>query len=184
MSVAISGATVAACGVGPDEYSDELIRRGIPTPIEYAAWWDEISECSGEQGDFDALRVYVVVAPLELNGTAFPCGGELCNGIWERPHDITFAPAHIGDETLVKHEMLHDLIRVAGHPAVFEECGVTWGNGAADIVPRRPGGAGSGRRTAARPAPPASWPAGTGLAPLTGPPSLPSPPSRLAASRP
>lgn len=124
------------CGVGPDEFSDELVRRSIPLPVEYVTWWDEIAECSGESGDVNALRVFVVISPLVLGGRAFPCGGEFCNGVWEAPHDITLAPEHVATEKLVKHEMLHDLTRVPGHPSVFDECGVTWGDGIADIVPR------------------------------------------------
>jgi hypothetical protein len=127
---------VGACGVGPDDdFSAALIRQAIPTPVEYFPWWHEISECSGESGDGDALQFYVVISPLALGGKAFPCGDELCNGIWEAPHDITLAPGHVATETLVKHEMLHDLLRVSGHPPVFEECGVTWGTGSADVSP-------------------------------------------------
>jgi len=127
---------LTGCGVGPDDFSDALIRQRIPTPTEYLPWWEEISACSGESGDVGELRIFVVVSPLALQGAAFPCGTELCNGVWESPHDITLAPKHADNETLVKHEMLHDLIGVSGHPPVFEECGVEWGTGTADIVPR------------------------------------------------
>lgn len=129
---------LAACGVAPDPdgLPGGTVRQGIPAPFEYLDWWDEISECSGESGDINEVRFYVVVRPLLLLGNAFPCGnGLVCNGLWEAPHDITLAPGHVGTETLVKHEMLHELIRVAGHPPVFAECDVEWG-GTADILPR------------------------------------------------
>jgi hypothetical protein len=129
---------LSACGVGPDPdgLPGSTVREAIPTPFEYEPWWEEISVCSGISGELERLNFLVVVQPLLLNGAAFPCGdGEVCNGLWESPHTITFAPAHVATEKLVKHEMLHDLIGQSGHPPIFGQCDVDWGTGATDVVP-------------------------------------------------
>lgn len=138
MALCAVGAALVGCGVGPDPdgLPGGTIRRSFPAPFEYVDWWDEISACSGESGDLNDVRFFVVVQPLLLLGNAFPCGnGLICNGLWEAPHDITLAPGYIDNETLVKHEMLHDLVRTKGHPPVFEECGVEW-SGTAALHPR------------------------------------------------
>jgi hypothetical protein len=137
--IALSVLAFCGCNVGtdPGDLSAQLVRRPAPAPIEYSLWWSEISQCSGRSGDLLAVRFLVVVSPLNRTGTSFPCGGGFqCNGIWEAPHDITLAPAHFASQVLVKHEMLHDLLQATGHPPVFEQCGVAWGNAAKDLVPR------------------------------------------------
>ncbi len=138
-AVAASAATLAVpgCATGPDDDAPGLVRALLVPDQAYRDWWDEIGDCAGLQGDFDRLRFFEVVAPLFLNGSRFPCGGgDLCNGIWEPPHDITLAPAHLDSERLVKHEMLHDLLGVTGHPPVFETCDVTWDGGDPRSRPR------------------------------------------------
>jgi hypothetical protein len=135
---ALASAVIVGCGVGPDPdgLPSNTVLEAIPTPFEYEPWWEEISDCSGIAGDLDRVSFLVVVQPLLLNGGAFPCGdGLICNGLWESPHTITLAPAHVATEKLVKHEMLHDLVGQSGHPPLFEQCDVDWGAGATDVVP-------------------------------------------------
>lgn len=121
---------LGSCGVGTDP--DGLVRRTFEPSLQYRAWWAQISQCSGRTGDLPRIRFFVAVHPVSIGGRQFPCGdGAFCNGIWEAPHDITLAPALTGDERLVKHEMLHELIREAGHPPVFEACDVEWEGSAA-----------------------------------------------------
>jgi len=132
----------AACGIstGPDGAEGLLQRESLRISLEYRAWWNEISVCSGLEGDVDVVRFFRVTAPLYLAGTEFPCGDGLrCNGLWEAPHDISIAPAYLSNRQLVQHEMLHDLLGAPGHPPVFEECGVAWGAGHPDLIPAREG---------------------------------------------
>lgn len=128
---------------GPDGLDRILVRTAFAPPTEYYAWWEEIRTCSGGTGSISDVRFLRAVEPTYVYGTQFPCGEtELCNGLWEAPHDITLAPAHLDTPRLVKHEMLHDLLGVPGHPDVFEECDVTWGPSRGfDVVPNeaRPG---------------------------------------------
>lgn len=118
----------AACGIGagPDG-SEQLVRERYTPPTVYVSWWAQMRECSGLAGSFGDLRFFTVVSPVILRGAEFPCGGgQYCNGTWEAPHDITIAPAYTASERLIKHEMLHDLLRDPGHPAAFDECDVVW----------------------------------------------------------
>jgi hypothetical protein len=123
-------AAVAACNLGPDPNEPYLVRTVLHPPPEYRVWWRELEACSGVDGDFGRVTFLEVVRPLLVNGSQFPCGGgAVCNGMWETPHDISIAPGYLNNERLVKHEMLHDLIRTPGHPPVFEQCNVSWVSG-------------------------------------------------------
>lgn len=133
---------LGGCGVvnAPPSLEEEIAREIFPVPVEYRMWWNEISACSGTVGNIDQVRFFRVVAPLYVEGTQFPCGdGALCNGLWEAPHDITLAPAYLASPRLVKHEMLHDLLGAPGHPAVFDECDVSWGTTHPEMIPLRGG---------------------------------------------
>lgn len=124
--------TALACSLGPDADEDTpgLVRTVLDPPPEYIVWWRELETCSGLKGDFWRISFLEVVDPVLVDGRQFPCGGgQLCNGMWEAPHDISLAPRYVNHERLVKHEMLHDLVRSPGHPPVFEACEVTWGSG-------------------------------------------------------
>ncbi len=125
------GAVACSLDTGPEGVT-HLRRESFVAGPDYVAWWGEIQECSALSGAFERLAFYVAVEPLFLQGRQFPCGanGLMCNGMWESPHDITLAPAHLDTERLVKHEMLHDLLQAPGHPPVFEECRVDWTSGA------------------------------------------------------
>jgi len=129
--IVAASAWASACSMGPDPDEPSLVRTVLdPPPSEYAAWWRELEGCSGLNGDFWRLTFLQVVEPVLIDGREFPCGdGYFCNGMWESPHDISIAPRYVNDERLVKHEMLHDLVRTPGHPAVFEACDVTWDSG-------------------------------------------------------
>lgn len=123
-------AAAAACSLGPDSGDLHLVRRVLEPAAEYAVWWRQLEECSGLNGDFGRITFLEVIRPVLFNGSQFPCGGgAVCNGMWETPHDISIAPRYVNSERLVKHEMLHDLLRTPGHPAVFEECNASWVSG-------------------------------------------------------
>lgn len=124
--ILVLGALVAACEWPADAGLHHLRLERIVPPSAYRVWWAETESCSGVQGDFERVRFYLVRAPVGGTGRWFPCESEegaLCSGLWRAPHDIYLAPALVESERLVKHEMLHDLVRVAGHPPVFESCG-------------------------------------------------------------
>jgi hypothetical protein len=82
-------------------------------PAIYREWWTLTEECSGQRGDFHSVRWYVVPDAQTLRDAQ----GREIDAYWEaRGNRIVIANAsqHSGD--LVRHEMLHALIRADGHP--------------------------------------------------------------------
>lgn len=81
-------------------------------PAKYRAWWRLTESCSGVQGDLNAIRWYV----LPKAGT-FDLSGDTVNGAWYGDGNrIVIADSSLSDGELVRHEMLHALIRVPKHP--------------------------------------------------------------------
>lgn len=86
---------------------------------EYAEWYMEVEECTGVEGDFDAVRWFEV--PHERWWD--PVWKQYAVGTWRSPHDIYLAEPRRDDEGIVKHEMVHDVLRGGQtHDARFEQC--------------------------------------------------------------
>jgi len=82
-------------------------------PSVYRQWWTLTEQCSGRQGSFDAVSWYVVPDSVTLPGT------NGFNGEWYSAGDrIVLAGGEDGISTgdLVRHEMLHAILRGGGHP--------------------------------------------------------------------
>jgi hypothetical protein len=82
-------------------------------PAQYRAWWALTEACSGVRGNFNAVTWYTVP-----NTNTFSLEGEAVNGAWYGGHDNRIV---LGDSaefvgSLVRHEMLHALLQVSGHP--------------------------------------------------------------------
>lgn len=91
-------------------------------PAEYRVWFAKTQACSGLEGDFDRIQWYVV------DGTEFDCPGGKCVGRWNSDHSIFISQAWTANEMVVRHEMLHDLLGVPGHPdpPFGNPCPLTW----------------------------------------------------------
>lgn len=95
----------------------------------YDAWWRETEACSGLNGDLQRVEWFTV--PADSDGGFWCEDGpdHTCAGEWMAPHSIFLAgpspgypEGYAADEWTVKHEMLHDLVGVPGHPASFDDC--------------------------------------------------------------
>lgn len=96
LALALSG-----CGGG---YVAEIGgREPYEPPPVYAAWWTETERCSGRAGSFAALEWYL--ADWITGDT------KVARGRWSAPHDIVIVRGYEADEAVVRHEMLHDLLR-------------------------------------------------------------------------
>ena len=76
-----------------------------------------------DRADFDRVRFW------KVKGDVFPCPGGPCAGRWQSPHHVYIADRWVDHAALVKHEMLHDLLRTGDHPvAIFgvAGCNVLW----------------------------------------------------------
>ncbi len=93
-------------------------------PAPYDVLWTEVEGCSGLTGTMARVDWYIVPGT-----TTFDCEYGACRGLWIAPHKIYLSDvaAHdfFGDDFFtVRHEILHDLVGHAGHPPVFEQCGL------------------------------------------------------------
>jgi hypothetical protein len=92
-------------------------------PSYYATWWSMTEACSGTTGDFAKVQWYSVPIGTDLLGP-----GREINAYWsEASNRIVLTSATMVDGGVVRHEMLHALIRVGGHPRTYflDKCGGT-----------------------------------------------------------
>ncbi len=82
-------------------------------PAVYATWWQMVQSCSSNHGELSAVSWYQVPGTPTI---PFEGGGSV-GGYWsEASNEIVLAGASTLDGGLVRHEMLHALVRVPGHP--------------------------------------------------------------------
>lgn len=85
-------------------------------PAQYRVWWSEVEACSGRTGDFDAVTWLRVDPPALLQDQ----DGTPVRGLWIAPGNRIAIHADYLERPLVpKHEMLHALLRVPGHPREY-----------------------------------------------------------------
>lgn len=96
----------------------ELESVRFSPPAVYRTWWRDVLECTGWSADFDRLSFFEVTHPLSAGRSQFPCPDapdQMCYGFWQEPHDIFLSPVAKESESIVKHEMLHDVRQDSGH---------------------------------------------------------------------
>lgn len=85
-------------------------QRFAPPPV-YARWWAMTEECSGRSGNLGDVDWY------RVPGSGFMRDGQIVGGYWNRyTNRIVLAEESIEHGPLVRHEMLHALVRGDGHP--------------------------------------------------------------------
>jgi hypothetical protein len=95
-------------------------------PEEYAAWWERTEACAQLQGDMQRVEWYVVpdVATFETD-LGEKVGIRVQTGDRVR---IVLAGQYQRHEMVVRHEMLHALLKQPGHPELYfvNRCQLTW----------------------------------------------------------
>lgn len=82
-------------------------------PGVYATWWQVVEECSATTGDLSAVTWYQVPNTLSIPVESIGNVG----GYWSQTNnEIVLAGASMLDGGIVRHEMLHALLREPGHP--------------------------------------------------------------------
>lgn len=106
---------LVACG-----FADFAPTEATPLtpPAAYRLWHQSIGECAGLTGRFERITWYTVP------GRDFSCPIGRCGGWFRPPHTIFLAQERVDDQSLVQHEILHDLLQEGGHPPIFDICGV------------------------------------------------------------
>lgn len=117
----------AACAsVAP---SDNPLPAGaieIAAPALYREWHSKTERCSGRTGDFSTLKFYVVPGVESFSTTdGLKVGAWVTEGASSR---IVIAGRYQDHEMVVRHELLHSLLRAEGHPAEYfiSRCRLTW----------------------------------------------------------
>jgi hypothetical protein len=106
---------VALAATGCESIIDpELLLPPNPVPttpsVDYATWYTQAEACTGVTGDFDRVRWFSVPGERWWD----PLWEQYAIGTWRSPHDIYIAEAHLDNEDVVKHEIVHDLLQ-GGH---------------------------------------------------------------------
>ena len=85
----------------------------VPTLELYQQWWAKTEACSGRHGELGAVAFYAV----DTRSGAIRLGKEVAHGWWIRNGNRIYLPANaLGEEWLVRHEMLHALLQTGAHP--------------------------------------------------------------------
>lgn len=95
--------------------------RLAPLPPEYAHWWSLTERCSGLEGDLDSVGWFVLPGVWRIPGSRGAVAGYDARG-----HHILVVEGFERDGSLVRHEMLHALLRrERGHrrDLFVEACG-------------------------------------------------------------
>lgn len=144
LSVA-SAALVNSCllrreflAIGPYELAnlDSLEKEDFIAPRIFRKWWEEVSECSHLSGDLERIHWF---RTRQENIPCIAYDNGKCSGIWHYPHDIYLSNEvvtrlyyfpgsneFIGAMSVVKHEMLHDLLQNGIHTETFVRCEKTF----------------------------------------------------------
>ena len=98
----------------------------VAAPAVYREWFQRTEACSGRTGDLSTVQFYVVpgVETFETRD-----GPQV--GVWigeGGSHRIVIAGNYQGHEMVVRHELLHTLLRQTGHPEEYfvSRCRLTW----------------------------------------------------------
>jgi hypothetical protein len=85
-------------------------------PVVFARWWGMVESCSGVAGNLADLQWFVVNGPLVNPSNS----SEWVAGYYSLASNrIVLAPGASRDGWTVRHEMLHALLRVGGHPRSY-----------------------------------------------------------------
>jgi hypothetical protein len=111
---------LAGCGENiVDPKLPEASSRFDP-PQSYTRWWNMVQSCSGAVGDLSAVSWYRTALPL------IPLDGSSVTAYWSQATNrVVVTDQFLLDGAVIRHEMLHSLIRRAGHPREYfvEKCG-------------------------------------------------------------
>lgn len=123
---ALTGTGSACSSLSPSEPTLPASAVEIAAPAVYREWFARTEACSGLQGDLTKVQFYVVPG---VETFATPDGPQV--GEWIRTgdsHQIIIAGNYQNHEMVVRHELLHALLRQSGHPAEYfvSRCALTW----------------------------------------------------------
>jgi hypothetical protein len=110
--LAFALATTACQGLFDPDFPPAAIP--ISPPPQYRVWWEVVESCSGRRTAFDAVTWFrVPVGHLTVRG-------ESAAGAWfVSGNRIALADGWKDDGSLVRHEILHAILRTGSHPREY-----------------------------------------------------------------
>lgn len=91
-------------------------------PQEYLDWFSDVATCMGRPQDATAARFSVIrwYEGVEIRN---PTEGKFALGLWVEPHKITVRTDMAETDYVIKHELVHELLRDGSHEQrYFKEC--------------------------------------------------------------
>ncbi|HEU5153688.1 MAG TPA: hypothetical protein VFU03_03050 [Gemmatimonadales bacterium] len=124
--MALGGLLSGCSALSPSEPILPAGATEIPIPASYLEWHAKTEACSGLKGEFSTIKFYVVPG-VETFSTAdgAKVGEWTSDGVTSR---IVIAGNYQNFEMVVRHELLHSLLRKEGHPTEYfvDRCHLTW----------------------------------------------------------
>ena len=123
----LSAIVVAVCGIAaPPPPLPEGAIAFLPATV-FHEWWNATEECSGISKNFDDILWYVVPDQQSI-----PTHDGEKVGLWFGTISgsaIVLAGDWINSELVVRHEILHHLLKDEEHPNAYfkDRCHLTWG---------------------------------------------------------
>jgi len=103
---------LVACGDGIVDPPLPSDAQQFSPPGVYSTWWNMTQACSGLTGSLAAVTWYKTDEVIHE-----PNSGDIVLGYWSSAgNQIVLTTASVTDGATVRHEMLHALLRVGGHP--------------------------------------------------------------------
>ena len=98
--------------------------RQITPDSMWLAQYKEAEKCVGWQGDVADVKWFLVPG-----STIAGERGESNIAIWTPPHSIYITEAYAKTPWVIRHESLHDILRIVNHPTGIwgKLCAATWG---------------------------------------------------------
>ena len=98
----------------------------ITAPAGYQAWYAKTEQCASLTGNYSSIKWYVVPNVSQFNSEF---GATVA--LWRKSNNdniIIVSGDYKDDEMVVRHEMLHSLLQVDGHPPTYfvADCHLTW----------------------------------------------------------
>lgn len=115
--LAVCLATTACDGLFEPDFPSAAV--AVQPPAQYRVWWEVVESCSGQTAPFDAVTWYrIPVGHLYVQG-------ESAAGAWfVSENRIVIRDGGQYSGRLVRHEMLHAILRTGSHPGeqFLENC--------------------------------------------------------------
>ena len=111
----VGGLIAAGCRMPTEAMPLPPDAVAITPPPEYERWWRDTQDCSAIRGELHTVHWYVVP-----NVTTVRSDDGDAAGFWSPRGDVIVLAGWYQDSPwVVRHEMLHALLQVHGHPPEF-----------------------------------------------------------------